>query len=330
MTNSSISSSREAGLFFRRLAGFLLLSLAVVSLLSILCYHTVIKTIKDDRHCLLPENTEMLIMGDSHSMTGIMPDEHINTLNSAKRAEILPMTYLKLRFYTENNPQIKYIILSLGYHSLTWNREEVMYLPEAVSYYCDNYFQLYDKEMRQLASTGQGTYYLSWLKFVVGVPLELSKNISQYLRIHLGTFNYSYYPFWGGFTEMEAPVIDNNSEIPIHRHFFRYSNRVEMSNIMIDYFERIIKYCNERGIDIFVVNTPVVREYFEKVPEGYKSGMDRVLDKMSTKYCNLYYLDYSQMEMPGTCWLDSDHLSIEGAKKFSGILYKEIDRLNKE
>jgi hypothetical protein len=219
------------------------------------------------------------------------------------------------------------VIISLSYFSLTKAREEAMRSSESVQYFCDSYFMLYDDKLKKVTYTPETSYFISWLKYTMGVPFEVSKELGHYLRIISGNMHYQYYPFWGGF--QIVPALDKGVQLEerIAAHFDLSGAEIELSNILIDYFDRINKYCNERGIRLITVNTPKIEGYDKMVPEGYKTALEKVVNEMEFKYKNYLYLDYSRAEMELKYMRDADHLNYEGAKLFSHELYNDIESI---
>ncbi len=325
MQNLFISSSNEARHFARNLAQFLLMSLMILAVISMVIKNTIIKTCMDSGNFILPGNVDTIILGDSYMMTGLDPQIRVNTLNGAIRAELIPFTYKKIKFICTHNPQIRNIIISLSYHSLTMNKEKTITKPEMVNYYCDKYFSLYDARLKRITFSCNGAYLAAWLKYTLGFPIELSKELSNYIRIITGQTGYKYYPFWGGFQSVPRVRDDFQVAERIAEHYYQYGEGIEMSNIMIDYFESIIMYCNVKEIRLFAVSPPLMPEYAKLVPEGYKEALKGIVSEMEKKNLNFYYLDNSGVNPGRESWRDTDHLNRKGAREYSRIFFKNLD-----
>ena len=319
MMNLSIFSSKEVGSFIKNLTGFLVFSLAVISILSFITKITVIRTLKDNRYFVLPKDIDTLILGDSYLMTGLIPEMRKGTLNGASRAEILAITCKKIPFICDYNPQIKNVVISLSFVSITKERQDALRNPKTIQYFGDKYFSLYDKQLKGLTFVWNAGYLTSWCKYTLGVPFEISKELANYLRIISSRQHYQNYPFWGGFQAIHKISDDMDVEHRIGAHFEIGATEVEMSNILIDDFRRLNKYCKERGIRLITVNTPKLPEYEEMVPECYKVALMEIVEEMENQNNNFYYLDYEGMELSQEYFHDADHLNYEGAKLFSEI-----------
>lgn len=288
---------------------------------------TVIKTVKDNRYFKLPEYIDTVILGDSYLMTGLIPDLRTGTLNGSKRAEILPFTCRKIEFICENNPQIENVMISLSYLSLTKEREETMRERKSIQYYCDSYFSLYDKKLMRTTYVPAVEYFISWSKYVLGIPFEISKELGNYLRILFNKSKYYHYPFWGGFMELIQESEDPKLEERIDTHFDRTSGEAKMSNILIDYFRSINKYCSRKEIRLIAINTPKMKGYDALVPEVYKKELRKLVAEMRNKNRNFYYFDYTAMEMSPEYIVDADHLNYKGAEIFSNKVYNRLNIL---
>jgi len=327
MMNLSIFNSKEVGNFIKILIGFLIFSLVVLSIVAIITKNTVIKTISDNQYFVLPEDIDTVILGDSYLMTGLIPEMREGTLSGAMRAEILPFTCKKIMFICDNNPQIKNIVISLSYLSMTQERQDALRDPESIQYFSDSFFSLYDRQLMGLTFAWDAGYLVGWLKYHLGIPLEISKELGNYLRIISSRQHYQYYPFWGGFQIIPKISDDMDVEHRIGAHFDTKATEAEMSNILIDYFRRLNNYCNEKGIRLITVNTPKLPEYEAMVPECYKQALREIVEEMENQNSNFYYLDYEGMGLSRKYLRDADHLNYEGAIFFSEIFYNEMQTI---
>jgi hypothetical protein len=325
--NLSIFSSKEARHFARNLGIFLVFSIVLMSILAFITHKTVIKTVTDREYFKLPSDIDTVILGDSYLMTGLIPEMRPGTLNGAMRAEILPYTCQKVRFVCDNNPQIKNVVMSLSYLSLTQERIDSMRNLESVQYNSDSFFSLYDAPLKKITFVMNAGYLVSWFKYTLGIPLEISKELGNFLRIILDKQHYEYYPFWGGFSIIPATTDDLDLEKRISAHFDTTGGEAEMSNILIDYFKSLNKYCNDKGIRLITVNTPKIPVYDTLVPEGYKMALREIVTEMKSKYSNYYYLDYTGLELDREYLRDADHLNYKGAKLFSELFYEKMETI---
>ena len=235
----SIFSSKEARYFVRNLGLFLVFSITLMSIVSIITYETVIKTVTDRQYFKLSSDIDTVILGDSYLMTSLIPEMRAGTLNGAMRAEILPFTYQKVRFVCDNNPQIKNVVMSLSYFSLTQERINTMRELKSVQYFSDSFFSLYDGQLKKITFVMDSGYLISWFKYTLGIPLDISKELGDFLKIIFDKQHFEYYPFWGGFSKV-APITDDlDLENRISLHFDTTGGEAEMSNILIDYFRRL-------------------------------------------------------------------------------------------
>ena len=198
MMSLSIFSSKVVGHFTKNLIGFLVFSLIIISILAFITKNTVIRILEDNRYFVLPEDIDTVILGDSYLMTGLIPEMREGTLSGAMRVEILPFTCKKVPFICDNNPQIKNIVISLNYLSMTQKRQETLRDPKSIQYFSDSFFSLYDRQLMGLTFAWNAGYLISWCKYTLGIPLEISKELGNYLRIITSRQYYQNYPFLGG------------------------------------------------------------------------------------------------------------------------------------
>lgn len=99
----------------------------------------------------------------------------------------------------------------------------------------------------------------------------------------------------------------------------------------IDELYEVIGYCKERNITPVLVTTPFSHYYNDLVSEEFLEEFHTTI-KNVTDTCHVSYYDYSSD--PRFCndlslFMDSDHLTDEGAEYFVSILAREVPELQK-
>lgn len=92
------------------------------------------------------------------------------------------------------------------------------------------------------------------------------------------------------------------------------------------YLEKLIKFCNNRNIEVYVVITPVREDYkAETIKACGKENLFIDAKKICEKYNNTHLLIYffSEIFMQED-FRDGDHLNIKGAEKLSNMLKNDI------
>lgn len=93
---------------------------------------------------------------------------------------------------------------------------------------------------------------------------------------------------------------------------------------------KIIDLCHEHHIKPVLITTPIIdvlNEYFDN-HEGFFDTFYRFIDEVQEKYPDILYFDYSHDERfspDHTLFIDSDHLNLWGAEKFTRIVVSDLE-----
>lgn len=243
----------------------------------------------------------VLFAGDSHVQLGLDANLIHNSKNIANLGEAFIYTYEKLVFYTQYNLTIKQIYLGVGCHNFSSYYDGFSHdrLPDYLPI-------LSIKE--QLKKSYDPKY-----GFVNIVSPVLYNGIINSFK-NPGQFTYS-----GGFSNFSLNQ-DNNDSLVLPRiksQFYLSNSRLKnYSEHNINYLEKIIRICNEKGIELYFIATPLHPEYKKRVPASYINKRNTFISKAKVQFFN-----FEAMRMPeGSFMPDGDHLTASGAAYFSKYL----------
>ena len=100
----------------------------------------------------------------------------------------------------------------------------------------------------------------------------------------------------------------------------RYNPNVAIDNE--DRLRNIITKCQKYGVRVKLVQAPYYFTYVERVPKDMIMEVNDVVSRVSTDF-NIPYFDFSNDEHFShdiSLWSNSDHLNMEGKKKFTVLL----------
>jgi hypothetical protein len=311
--------------FLINLGLFLLVACAMTAAISLANKYFIINAIYNP-HLFRLGTKDSLAVGASDIEFSLSPEIIKNSCNVACPAENYFYSYYKLRFILKGNPQIKTVILGFGYPGLTQASGKDLYGGKAISFY-DRYFMLLDGEGRKTVSGFNRYYLVSLAKFHYGLPVEFYKQTDLLWRVFFNTVDITTYPFWGGFQkdmDFFKKIPRQKVDSTIVRHYYIENKMVEKSDVLINYLMKIVSLCREKKLRLILLKTPLMKEYFDRVPDYYKRLSDETLNRVKTLYPSVEYYDYNSFSLPDDHFIDCDHLNRKGADMFSAQLNRDI------
>lgn len=256
---------------------------------------------------IINRKIKYLILGDSRPASAINDSLINQAFNACMESESYFFTFYKLNHYLSNR-NIKYIILGISYDNLTTTYES-----KENNLYIQEYAAL-------LELSGHihliRTYPITYLEIV-----RKSFNIKHHFKNVLYEPDKNKFSFERGYySGNKTNTSDSAVNSAIKRHFYNKDGNINpFSVVQIYYLQKIVDVCNEKGIKLLLVMTPLHRDYREKVPPLYLAKMD----SLKLKYKN-NFLDYSDFKLEDYQYGDGDHINYYGSKVFT---QKLIDTL---
>ncbi len=271
--------------------------LAMSALLYIVLMITVILINRIQiKECALKENTNTIILGDSHTMWSINDNEIDQVQNISCNAEGYIYTYAKLQHVLKTEPQVKKVYLGLSYHNFSSYFDGYIY---------GNIFRHFIH--RYIGILKMSDYAMLLKKNPKGV-LQFSYNI-----IHKGGEEIfeNDCELYGSFPEdkMFETLNLTNLDKRIKEQFYKNGKIINPSSVNIEYLNKIIELCNKHNIHVTVLSTPIHKEYKNRIPEKYIQLFDNFVSENK-----LSVYDFSDLNLPDSCYLpDADHVNYHGA-----------------
>jgi len=100
-------------------------------------------------------------------------------------------------------------------------------------------------------------------------------------------------------------------------------------DVQINYFNKIVQYCKENDIDLYVVMTPRRDAELQNYTEEEMAEFDDKIESALEPEYSGHYLNYSNLEQfkDYTYYVDICHLNADAADVFFGILDSDIKAL---
>lgn len=118
--------------------------------------------------------------------------------------------------------------------------------------------------------------------------------------------------------------VQADAEAAYKRHVTDYNGIVNQEEI--DALYNIVQLCKDKNIRPVLVTTPYLNEYTELASESFLEGFYDLINRVQIE-TGVEYYDYSNDARFSNAYglfMNSDHLNMEGAKKFVSVLKDEI------
>ncbi len=279
------------------------LILAALTVFSGIYYYHVRK-IKIDK------NVNIIICGDSHTECAINDSILKHSANISIPEQSYIYTFNILKILTKSNPQINTVIIGYSFHSLSAFYDSIFL--HNIEYRCPHYMPILDfNSISVLLSSNP-------IAVVRSSPNVFSCMLKS---LFIKSSDFSSYPFIGHYyASTVSKVTESNINNSIRTHYIDLPPNQFFSSAQEKYLLQIIDFCSKKHIKLILLNTPVNKEYYSKIPakfiEKYYSFSQSVKEQAI-----LY--DFHDLDLPKNCYGDSHHINAFGAK----ILSLKLDSL---
>lgn len=267
-------------------------------------------------HISVPElkvdpEVEILILGDSHPQLSISAEMLGKARNDAKSSEDYFNTYIDLCLQLPYLPNLKTVILGISYHSFTVAEDSY---PDEFPSYMSIYPHL--KERKDLQ------------RLVQEVVSPVTRREVKY--------SYEFgLPFKNCVAELKRKAIElifrgtNGGTLNaiVSRHYYNDEDEVlSRSSLQDVMLARIAAECKKRNLSLVLFNAPVTAAYLERVPPSYRQSTD----SLASSYADgmtVFYLNYTNIRFPDSCYRDADHLNQMGKDRSTLMLRDTLKQM---
>ena len=255
----------------------------------------------------LPKDYSVLILGHSHSAMAYNDKYLNNVFNLSEQGEAYLYTYFKAKKVIESNPQIKKVYIEFTNNQIyKKDMNDWMWGDVQIQYRIKRYGVLLDKEALQLL------YSKNPNGFINAFSKSLFDNLGRFFYNNKGIVLKG---GMGGYTPCDKMLLDSVVCSKIKKH--KVLNEIPEYNIL--YLQKIVKYCQDRGLEVCLIRSPMHKNYDISFSE-YKFQ-----EILRTKFKNVKWLDYKDFPIPDKGFYDSEHLNSYGAKIYSQYFNKQIN-----
>lgn len=254
---------------------------------------------------------ETLILGDSHPLHSVSADLLGKARNDAKSSEDYFNTYIDLCLRIPYLPNLKTVILGVGYHSFTIDNDSY---PDEFPAYMSIYPHLKGREeLRLLAEKVVSAETREEVKYSYELGIPFKNCVAELKRNAIDLI----------FTGTNGGTLD----AIVARHFYDDENEIlPPSSLQEDMLARIVDMCKKHDLSLVLFNAPVTAGYLERVPLPYRQLTDS-LARTYTDGKTVFYLNDTNIQFPDSCYRDADHLNQAGRDRFTLILRETLKQM---
>lgn len=244
----------------------------------------------------LNRDYDLIILGNSRTYRGINPDNFsISAYNFSHDNDSYNQIYYKLLYLESKGKKIKYLVLGVDFFQFSFLSNTRNYV------YGEFLGDCYLNDYKDFFFSYKFNYYLDYINPQKIKHLK-NKNDTPYLKENGQYIKH-------GILETETFA---------HRDISRLK-------IQEKYFEKIINFCQDRNIIVFLVMLPTrekeLESYTNEEIVEFNSFIEKYIDNR-----NIYYLNFcSEKTLSKNDYSDLTHLNEQGANKFSRILNDSLE-----
>lgn len=265
-------------------------------------------TYKTERIISDYDQIETLIFGDSHAFFGINPDYFsTETFNIANVSQSLYFDELLLKKHIDSLPKLKTVILNVSYFTLS-------VVDDASEDRWRKYF--YQQQMK-----------LDIPSISVFDPRQYSLTLARRFNQSVELFR-EYYKngtivstYENGFgMQDESNIVADKVAISKLISKKHEDNSLDFE-INTERIQKMIEICNRRGVEVLLIEMPVYKTYYDLLDPKKIQKINSTLLHLEKNNSGVRFYDFSQEpSFVDEDLRDADHLTNEGAEKFSKLL----------
>ncbi len=256
----------------------------------------------------LPQETTVLVLGNSHPECAIKDDPIFGLKNFSRSAEPLFYTKEKLKWLLKWNPQIKIVCVELSENQLESRMNEWIWSAESVQRHVASLFPFLELNYHWEA------FKIHHLRYVESFFIGLKKTIT-------GIFledGQSFFGFlnWGGYQrQVGNHLLSSCDSLEVPRIQQEPLNPDEDN---IEALYRIDEMCADAQIKLRFIRCP----YHCSAPENFEVAYKAFFEK----HPEFLLLDFRGFKLSDSCFFDSQHLNDKGAQVFTAYFKEVIGR----
>lgn len=250
----------------------------------------------------IANNKKVLIIGNSHPECAFNDAIIPAIANFSESGEAYFYTYFKLKQLLDQNPQIDKVLIEFANEHIRRGIDKWIWDDMYVSYRFPKYASFMDEDAIQLLLKHNPN------KVKESIPLLSRMNANMLFHYQL-----DYTTTVGGYLNLDKCKVD--SLLTVQAADLTHKEKINAGDSLavetLEYLDKLVGYCKQKGVQIFFIRSPVHAEYI-----GYRN--EAKFQKLrETRYPDIEFLDFSKFPLANSEFADLVHLNKKGAKKFS-------------
>ncbi|WNJ18137.1 hypothetical protein [Pontibacter sp. G13] len=250
---------------------------------------------------------KILVLGDSHMMTGVDPHRIPHAANIAQTGETYFASFYKLKALLKSDSPIDTVLLGCAWHNLSTFNDRKFVEPHWSGELFQRIYPLVGlQELRQLPDFDSESYWQTWFKQMCLIP------------------KWTHRSFMGKYAGRSDRLCDKQLDVTIAagRHFGMNGRTEQISATSLAYLDSIVELCREEGVFLALVNAKVHPAYQALVPVPMKDRFRKLAKDMKSRRVPM--LDYQTLKLDDTQFKDYDHLNRLGAQIQTDALLRDL------
>jgi hypothetical protein len=280
------------------------LSLALLAIIALVVGPNYI--VKSQSSFKINNNITKVVLGHSHSESSVNDSILNNSINLSSSGESYFFNYQKLKKVVNQNKHINTIFIEFTNNNVDSVMDDWIWGYEKMSFYLQFYSPFMEFADFNLLLEHNSTDLLS--SYSIATRKHLYRILSG---------DYDLIDEIGGYNATNrskvAEMIANN------KFNSSISESHSISETNLNYLRKMIKYCRENNIEVFLIRSPQHSLYADLINEGVYQ------DVLKTQFKDIELLDFDAMTFPNSHYLDLHHLNYTGAKEFTTLFNNLIE-----
>jgi len=260
-------------------------------------------------------DVKCLFLGSSHTQNGVNPDFiKIKTANLAYSSQDVNIDYHLFEKYISKLKDLKYIVLEMDYHTL-YRRHDKNFFRLPWYYYYHNINISNQKLLyKYLLYPSNQKFFNNFLEN----KYWLNNNEERF-----NSYGFIVNDFHDVFEEVnyDSLKIRKTAKLRLSNRHKEVSDEAFEKNLF--QVEEIIKKCNKKGVQVYLLKTPVYKTYVDDYIAYKNEKRIKTIEYLKKKYA-IEVLDYEYFLKSTVYFKNDDHLNPLGAEKLSKNLNKKF------
>lgn len=280
--------------FLKNTSLFSLASFIIIIIIVSIPWHL----IKSKSNFKLIENKSIIVLGHSHAECAFNDSLILDLKNLAESGASYFYTYQKIKKIIPDNPHIKTVFIEFSNDQINVKMNEWIWGYEKMNHYLPKYSPFMDKEDFLILFNNNST------DFMTCMSVATKKNFLRIIKS-----DYDYTDELGGFKWLDK----NQLEIDIDKN---KKIDLDISFVNLNYLRKIIDYCRDNNVVVFLTRSPQHKEYpYLRIENDFHNIRLQ-------KFSDVEFLDFNDFPMPNDYFADTGHLNYKGANIFSSAISK--------